>query len=191
MVTETIGVDKSPFLAYLDSLFSGFVSRLVVAFIILLFGFIIGKILGKIVHKVLHEIELNKLFHSATKVKVSLEEVISTFTSYFIYFIFIVIALEKLGIGVIAFNIVAAGVMVIIILSIFLGIKDFVPNLISGLLLRRKRFIKEGDKIKVNNAEGKIICMNLVETRIKTSKGDIISIPNSSLTKSEVVKKKS
>ena len=191
MVTETIGVDKSPFLAYLDSLFSGFVSRLVVAFIILLFGFIIGKILGKIVHKVLHEIELNKLFHSATKVKVSLEEVISTFTSYFIYFIFIVIALEKLGIGVIAFNIVAAGVMVIIILSIFLGIKDFVPNLISGLLLRRKRFIKEGDKIKVHNAEGKIIYMNLVETRIKTSKGDIISIPNSSLTKSEVVKKKS
>tara|TARA_B100000315_G_scaffold249383_1_gene280503 strand:- start:420 stop:920 length:501 start_codon:yes stop_codon:yes gene_type:complete len=164
--------------------------KFIVAVVILLIGLIVGKILGKIIHKVLHEIELNNILKKATNIKVSLEEIISSFVSYFIYFIFIIIALERLGLGTIVLNIVAGAVMLVIILSVFLSLKDFAPNCIAGIIIYRKGFIKEGDNIKVKEIEGKITHVSLIETRVETKKKDIISIPNSILTKNEVVKLK-
>jgi small-conductance mechanosensitive channel len=187
MANETaMLIDKS--FNYVNALLSGFLIKFIVAVIILLIGFIIGKIAGRIVQRVLHELELNKIISKATNVKLSLEEIIGHFTTYFIYFIFIVITLEKLGVGAIAFNLIAAGIIIIIVLSVFLGIKDFIPNALSGLFIHQKGFIKTGDIIKVKGMEGKIIHINLVETMIKTKSGDTIYIPNSILTKSEIIK---
>jgi len=174
----------------LNNFLPEFFIRFIVSIIILLIGLIVGRILGKIIHKVLHEIELNNILKKATGLKLSLEEIISSFISYFIYFIFIIIALEKLGLGAIVLNIVAGGIMVVIILSVFLSLKDFAPNCIAGIMIYRKGFIKEGDFIKVKGIEGKITHISLIETRVETKKKDIISIPNSILTKNEVIKLK-
>jgi small conductance mechanosensitive channel len=79
-------------------------------------------------------------------------------------------------------------VIVVIILSMLLAIKDFIPNVFAGLFLHRKGFLKKGDNIIVKDVKGKIIYINLVETRVQTKEGDIIYIPNTLLTKSEVRK---
>ena len=71
-----------------------------------------------------------------------------------------------------------------------LSIKDFMPNMFAGFFIHQKRFIKEGDIIKVDNIKGKIVHVNLVETTIETKQGDIIYIPNSLLTKKTIVKVK-
>ena len=71
-----------------------------------------------------------------------------------------------------------------------LAIKDFIPNLISGLMLHQKRNLKPGDRIIINNVEGEIINVTLIETKIRTRSGDIVYIPNSILTKNVVIKKK-
>ena len=189
MPNETMSLIDFSF-NYINSLLSRFITRFIIAVVILLVGFVVGRISGRFVQRFLHEIELDVIMRKATGIKISLEEVIGHLTSYFLYFIFIVIALEKIGIGAIAFNLLAAGVIIIIVLSIFLAIKDFVPNLLAGIFLHRKGFLNEGDTIRVGGTQGKIVHINLVETRIQTKNGDVIYIPNSILTKSEVVKLK-
>jgi len=172
------------------SFFSRYMTRLVVAVIIVLIGFIIGKIVGRLLQKILKEVELNNIIKKATHIKINLEEGFSLFATYFIYFIAIIMALSQLGLTTTVLNMISAAVIVVIIISIFLGIKDFVPNLISGIFIHRKGFVKEGDRIRVKDIEGKVIKINLVETRIKTKKGDVIYIPNTLLTRNEVVKLK-
>jgi small conductance mechanosensitive channel len=85
---------------------------------------------------------------------------------------------------------ISGAILIIIIISILLSIKDFMPNMFSGLFIHRKRFINVGDVIKVENTEGKVVHINLVETKIETNKGDIIYFPNSLLTKNKVIKLK-
>lgn len=169
---------------------SNYLTNLVVAVIIILLGFIMGKIVGRLLQKILSEIELNNIIKKATHIKINLEEIISSFITYFIYFISIVMALSQLGLTTTVLNMISGAVIVVIIISIFLGIKDFVPNLIAGIFIHRKGFVNEGDRIRVKGIEGKIVHINLVETRIKTKKGDLMYVPNTMLTRNEVVKLK-
>jgi len=180
VITDSIGI--------LPKLLSGIFTKLVVAVIIMLIGLIAGKLLGKFIHKALHEIELNKILRKAAGVKVSIEEIISTFVTYFIYFIFIVMALNQLGLTTVVLHMISGAILIIIIISILFSIKDFMPNMFAGFFIHQKGFIKEGDIINVDNTEGKVIHINLVETKIETKKGDIIYIPNSLLTKKTVIK---
>ena len=175
---------------FLDTVFSGIVSKLVVAVIILLIGFIFGKLAGKLVQSLLREMNVDQSVKKAVGVKIPVEEVIGTFITYFIYFVTVIMALNQIGLTTDVLNIISAAVMVIIILSIFLGIKDFIPNAIAGIMIHNKEFLHEGDIIKLDNIEGKITHINLIETRIETKSGDIINVPNSNLTKSNVVKRK-
>lgn len=173
-----------------NSFISKYLTNFVVAVILILIGFIVGRIAGRLLQKILNEIELNNIIKKATNINVNLEEIISTFAAYFIYFISIVMALSQLGLTTTVLNMISGAVIVVIIISLFLGIKDFVPNFISGIFIHRKGFVNEGDNIRVKGIEGKIIHLNLVETRVKTKKGDIMYIPNTMLTRNEVVKLK-
>ncbi|MBU0461925.1 MAG: mechanosensitive ion channel family protein [Nanoarchaeota archaeon] len=174
--------------ASLQERFSGFFSKFLVAVIILLVGFIIGKILGRLMYKFLHGLEVNENLKKMAGVKVGFEEIIEAFTTYFIYFITIVTVLQQLGLATTVLNMIAGGVIVIIILSTLLGVKDFIPNAVAGFVLQRKDFLKVGEVIKVKGMQGKIIHISLVETKIETKDKDIIFIPNSVLTKTEVIK---
>ena len=173
-----------------NTLIPPFFTRSVVAILILLLGFILGRIVGKITQKVLHEIELNNIIKKATGLKIALEEVISKLLTYFIYFIFIIWALNELGLTTTILTMISGAALIIIILSVLLAIKDFIPNAFAGFLIHRRRQIKPGDSIKTDGLQGKITRISLVETEIKTQKGDIIYIPNSILTKREIIVRK-
>jgi len=170
--------------------FSGLLSRFVVAIIVLLMGFIIGKILGRLMYKFLHSFEVNDVLKKLTGVKISLEEIAEAFTTYFIYFITIVMVLQQIGIATTILHMISAGIILVIILSTFLGIKDFIPNAIAGFFIQRNKFIRVGETIKVKGMQGTISEITLIETKIKTKSGDIIFIPNSVITKTEIVKVK-
>ena len=98
--------------------------------------------------------------------------------------------LNQIGLTTFVLNVLAAAFIVLIVVMLLLGIKDFIPNLIAGISLYRKGFIKVGSKIKVNNIRGKVVNMTLTETQLKTRSGDLINVPNSVLVKSVVSKKK-
>lgn len=187
MANETI-LGQS--LGYLSSTLSPFLIKLVIAVIILLVGFIIGRIVGKLIYRLLHEFELNKNLEKAG-IKFNLEDIIKHFVTYLIYFIAIIWALSELGLSTIVLNIIFAAVIVIIIVAILIGIKDFIPNAFAGFSISKKGIIKEGDIIKINGLEGKVRKINLAETEVETKNKDIILVPNINFKKQAVLVRKS
>jgi len=181
----------SYFYNFFDKSLSMVLLKFITAIVILLVGFIIGKVLGRFIYKVLHNFELNIIMEKLVGVKISLEEIIETFITYFIYFITIVIVLQQIGIATTVLHMIAGGVIIIIILATFLGVKDFIPNAIGGFFIQSKKIIQVGETVKIKGMEGEILEVNLVETKLRTKEGDIIFIPNSAVTKTEIIKIKS
>lgn len=162
-------------------------SKIVIAFIIVLTGIIIGKISGRLIYKILSEIELNKAFKRATSFNWKIDKLLGQLASYFIYFIFIMWALEAIGLSSVILNIIAGGLILLIVVAIALSVKDFIPNMIAGMFIQMRNTIREGDTIQIENVKGKVISIGLVETKIENG-ADMIYVPNSNFLKSEKFK---
>ena len=175
--------------AYLFSKIKPIFKDVVIAVIILLIGLIIGKILGRVVQKLLNSFELNSLIKKATGIRIRMEEFIGKVVSYVIFFISAIMALDVLKLTSFTLQIISGLIIVMIVVSIFISIKDFFPNIIAGFYLHKKKMFKEGDIVKIDKVTGKIEQINLTEIRIVTKSGDTIYIPSSLFTKKEFVKK--
>ncbi len=175
---------------YLANLFSGFLQDIVIAIVIVLAGFILAKILGKLISKILNAFHVDENLKKHAGMKVSVEQIAGLIVTYLVYLVTVVVALNQLHATSFIFNLVAILLIVLVVVAIILGIKDIVPNLIAGMILHKRCFLKEGDHIKMNDIEGKILHVSLFETRIETKSKDHISVPNTLLTKSEVLKYK-
>lgn len=175
---------------YLRSMFPEIVLKLALALIILLVGFIVARVLGKIIQKILSGVELNNILKRSLGIKVSVEEMIGSFITYFIYLVAVIFALDQIGLAPIVLNILFGGIIVIIIIAIFLSVKDFIPNMFAGIYIHQKRNFQVGNKIQVKGIEGTVTDISLIETQIKTKSGDTIHIPNSIMTREELVIKK-
>ncbi len=185
ITTETI----SGGVKYLNELYIGIATKVILVLAILLMGFIIGRLLGKLVQKAMHGIGLNTLM-AKMGIGFSLENLLGNIIAYIVYFTTILIALNKLGLTTTILHIIAAGIIILAILLVLLALKDTLPNAFAGFLIKQKGLIKEGDIITVQGKEGKIKKITLVETLIET-KDEEIYVPNSILMKKEIIKKKS
>ncbi len=171
----------------LKDAFTGVVSQLLIALVIFFIGVIVGKFVGKVVTQILHQFNVDYFIKKTTGVKFSLEEIIGVFTRYFVYFIAMIMALNQLGLTTTMFLIIFTALIVLVVISIILGIKDFVPNFIAGIMIKQKSFINLNDLIRIKDIEGKVISINLIETLVENKHGDIIYIPNSIITTHEVI----
>lgn len=169
---------------------SPFFSRFIVALLIFFMGVVIGRIADKLVQRALHEIELNLLVKKFTGMNMAVEEIIAHGLSFFIYLITVVLALRHMGLAAGVFYILMAGVIMVIVLSLFLTLKDFLPNALSGMQLLLSHKLQKGDHLSLLDMSGKVTEFNLLETHIKTKGGDTIAIPNSLLSKNVLVIKK-
>ncbi len=183
LITENASV-----IGNIQHVISSVTTNFVVAIIILLAGVILGRLVGRFIHKVLEEIEVNRILKRATGIKFAVDEILANLATFIIYFVTIVVALDQIGLASPLLKIVSIVIIIIVITSILLGVRDFFPNILAGIFIAQRRFLNKGDMVRVGEIEGEIIEVNMVETRIKTKKGDIIYIPNSILTKKEVVK---
>ena len=165
-------------------------ARLVAAIAILLIGVLFARFLSNVIKKVLKEISLNNILKEELGVKLPLEEFISRVVEYIIYFVAIIMALSQLGLTTTILYVILVVILIIIVIMIILAFKDFMPNLTAGFYLHQKKHIRKGDNIEIKTLEGKILDINLVETRIKTKESDEVIVPNSMLLKSEIRKKR-
>ena len=154
--------------------------REIVEFLIIFFiGIVIGKLVGKIVKRILSEIELNTLVKKATKKKLPVVNIISSFVRYIIYFITFIILLNRLGITTTFFEIVGGGIVILLCVGALISLKDFFPNFFAGLTL--KHTLQRDDVIEYRKAKGKIIKLNLTDLVIENAHHDLIYIPYSEL----------
>jgi small-conductance mechanosensitive channel len=169
-----------------DDFIVEWLTKIALAVIIIFTGFIIGRIVGKLVYKFLKEIELNNALKKAG-IPLQIDKAASKIAKVMIYLIFIIWALNELGITTTVLNILLIAALVILIISFLLAAKDFIPNLISGVSLFNRATIKKGDWVKIEQLEGEVIKTGLLETQLKTKKGDVVHFPNSSLAKKEII----
>lgn len=173
--------------AFFDFSSEGFMIKLIAAISIVVVGLLLGYIASRLVKRLLQELELNKILKEQG-MKMPLEELISSFVRYIIYFIALIFALSELGLETIAFSIILGVILVIMIAFVVLAFKDFIPNVTAGFFIHQQGIIKKGDRIKFRSSEGVIVHTDLNETRLKLDNGDVIFIPNSILIKDEIVK---
>ena len=164
--------------------------RLITAIVIIIIGFIIGRIVHKLIKKVLHELEVNRILREKANIKIKIEEIIASTIKYIIYFIAIIWALNQIGLTTTVLHTILAIILILLVVFIILAVKDFIPNIMAWFVINQKKRFQEGDKIKVKDIQRTIIKIDLLETKIRTKKHEIVFIPNTILTKHEVVKLK-
>jgi potassium-dependent mechanosensitive channel len=156
-------------------------NRFVLALVILFAGFVIARILGILAMLLLKELNLNALILKLSGVKLSVEEMLSGLITYSIYLGTVILALNQIGLTTKLVYTLAVSVFVIVLISIFIALKDFVPNLIAGFYILHKGYVKVGDRVSIDNTEGVIKEINMLESRIETKEKDSLLIANSSL----------
>jgi len=73
------------------------------------------------------------------------------------------------------------GVSVFIGVLFSLGSSSAIANMVAGLVITYMRPFKIGDRIKIGDITGSVMEKTILVTRIKTSKNEEITIPNSSI----------
>lgn len=73
------------------------------------------------------------------------------------------------------------GISVFIGILISLGSSSAISNVIAGMVLTYMRPYRPGDRVKIGEVSGDIIEKNLLVTRVKTIKNEVITVPNSNI----------
>ncbi|MBI3033489.1 mechanosensitive ion channel [Candidatus Woesearchaeota archaeon] len=183
--TETL-LTTTDKLHYISEIIKPVFTKIITAVVVLLIGLIIGKIIGNVLQKVLYELELNKLIKKITGLRIRFEEFIGTLVTYGIFFISIIFALDILELTTIIVQTLGMLILFIILISVVLSVKDFIPNLISGLIIAKKKLIQENDLIELGSVKGKVLQVELLETKVMTPNDDILYIPNSMITNQKI-----
>jgi small-conductance mechanosensitive channel len=79
------------------------------------------------------------------------------------------------------------GISVFVGVVASLGSSSAISNIIAGYILIYRRVFKVGDVVKVNDVLGRVIEVRLQVTTLRTSKNEVIIVPNSTIVASEVV----
>lgn len=79
------------------------------------------------------------------------------------------------------------GVSVFAGLVISLGSTSVIGNLVAGLVITYMRPFKIGDRIKMDDCVGNVVEKTPLVTRLKTTKNELITIPNSSVMNSKTI----
>lgn len=174
---------------YLRGVLSPLLNKVVIAVFTFFMGLIVGRIGGKVVSKILHAFEVDKTIREATGARYSVEGVSEIVVSYFIYFFFVILALNTVGLTQWVLIAVSGFAGVIGLIAAVLALKDVIPNAVAGFVLMRRQFPKKGDRVHIDTVEGRVEEVSILETRIKTKKGDMISFPNRQLLRTRIERK--
>lgn len=164
-------------------------NKLVSALIIFFLGFIFGKVAGSLSKKIFEEIELNKRLKNYWIARFNPEKLFSKTISVIFYVITVFMALNKLGITSVVLNIILVFFALIVISAFVLDVRDFFPNIISWIKIKKNHYYKVNDKIKIHLAEGVVTRITPFTTKITTKTGDELYIKNMAVLENLIVEK--
>lgn len=138
--------------------------------------YLVIKYIIKMIKYVFREIEKEKLkisgFHS--------DWAVPTFSIIkFLLYAFMFVLIFPLLPG--SHSDVFKGVSVFVGILFSLGSSTAIANMVAGLIITYMRPFRIGDRIKIADVVGDVVERTLLITRIRTSKNEIITIPNSSV----------
>ena len=142
-----------------------FATKISIALLTLFIGFIIAKLAGKIAKKVMAEAELNRILVSAGFKPLS--DALGIIIEYVIYAATILIILQQFGLTSIVLGIITAIAVVVILFSLLLALRDFIPNAIAGLFIRKKLKKFLGKKVQIGSVSGKLEQIGIIKSTLR------------------------
>jgi len=169
-------------------LYSSIVLKIIAALSVFFLGLIAGHLASKFLRKLLSEFAVDKAL-TVLNIHFSVEKSLSIFIAYLFYIAGLLQALNILGIGTPLLNIFLILVLLAVLVSFLLFLKDFFPNIIAGFKLK-KLGLKPGIVIVVEDIKGVLESINLLETKI-VSNQEVLFVPNKKFLKGfKIVKRK-
>jgi len=110
-------------------------------------------------------------------------QAVGTISRYFILFIGFLVILQTVGINLTTLNVLAGAVGI----GVGFGLQNVASNFISGLIILLERPIKVGDRVEVDDINGRVISVGARSTHIKTNDNMTIIIPNSKFITENVI----
>lgn len=165
------------------------VTTIVVGIIIFLVGLILARIASKLTQKILRDFSLDGTVKKKIGIKTSFERFISSSVFFIVMMIFLIISLNYMGVTSLVINILSIALILVVLISLLLAIKENVPNIIAYRAIRQREMVVEGDTISINGADGVIDEISWFQTKILKG-DDVLYIPNSLFITKEFTRKK-
>ena len=118
-----------------------------------------------------------------TPLDIGAQQAIGTIIRYLILLIGFLIILQTVGINLTTLNVLAGAIGI----GVGFGLQNIASNFISGLIILFERPVKVGDRIEVNNVNGRVMGIGARSTRIKTNDNITIIVPNSKFIEENVI----
>ncbi len=165
-------------------------NKIVTSLIMFFLGFMLGKIASNLTKRFLEEININKKTLNTFLGRINLETLLSNIVAYVIYLSTVIMALNNIGITRYVFTglIIFFGLM--LISTLVLDIRDFLPNIFAFIKIKNKKYFFKGDRIRTHLAEGVVKNITPLTTRIITDRGDELYIQNYAVIENLTVEKK-
>lgn len=103
---------------------------------------------------------------------------IANFIFYVIILIGLIFAFTKMGFNISTFLVILGSIGI----AIAFGFQNLIQQIISGIIILLFKYFNLGDLVKIKADVGYVQDFNLVNTTIITNKGEVIVIPNNSIT---------
>lgn len=122
---------------------------------------------------------LVRRFLSTTVLPLDAQNVLRRIVVYGLWFAVLMYAIAELKLEEIFMPLIGASVLVG--LAVALAVKDVLSDAVAGIFLLLDKHFNIGDEIETMNKRGEIIDVTLRKTRIKTSDGTIVVLPNAKI----------
>lgn len=167
---------------------NSFIVRIVGALLILLVGFILGRIVSLLSRTLLHEFGLDKSVRKRKNVSYhfSLEKQLSSVMEIIIYVVTILFTLNYLRITPYVLLAIAGIIILLFVISLFLSLRDFLPNVFSGMKIKSKKPFVVGDILFIRTFSGVVKKIALFSTILQDG-DDTLYVPNMLFAKEKYV----
>jgi len=108
---------------------------------------------------------------------------LQTVASYVIWFCYVIVSLDFLGVGIGNLTIIAGGLSV----GVGFALQDLIKNFVSGLILLFGRSIHPGDEIQLDDVHGRVEKINIRSTVVQTNDDSTVFLPNFDLVSKKIV----
>jgi len=164
-------------------------TNVVAGLLVIGFGILLGNIFSVVSRKALQSFEVERILQDFG-LRFPLEEFTASVLKYGIYLAGLIFGLTFLGLQAIVLYIVLFTILGMLLLFIILAFKDFIPNFVAGLFLHFRERLRVGEVVAIDSIEGKVIRMDMLETKIRTTDGDVVVMPNVLISRSMIIKKR-
>lgn len=111
------------------------------------------------------------------------QDAIARFAGYLVFALWLVIALQVLGVNLSSLAVVGGALGI----GIGFGLQKIVGDFVSGIVLLFERPIKSGDRVEVGQLNGDVVRMGTRSTWVRTNDNVVIIIPNSEFINNRVI----